>query len=80
MKDKTKMFLKWLKDKEVYEQYKENFINYSKHKSFLRFTSKFRIDDYLMNCFCWDNTSQGEDYWCSLYREWVSFLKEKEII
>ena len=32
MKDKTKIFLKWLKNKEVYEQYKENFINYSNHK------------------------------------------------
>ena len=57
MKDKTKIFLKWLKNKEVYEQYKENFINYSNHKSFLRFTSKFRIDYYLITCFCWDNTS-----------------------
>lgn len=80
MKDKAKIFLKWLKDKEVYEQYKENFINYSNHKSFPRFTSKFRIDDYLMTCFCWEKTLQGEDYWRDLYREWISFLREKKII
>lgn len=80
MKDKVKIFLQWLKDRGVYEQYKENFINYSKYKSFFRFTSKFRIDDYLMNCFCWYYTSEGGNYWRDLYREWISFLREKKII
>lgn len=80
MKDKTKMFLQWLKNKGAYEQYKDNFINYSGHKLFLKFTSKFRIDDYLVNCFYWGNTSEGGNYWGDLYREWIIFLREKKII
>lgn len=79
MENRAKMFLQWLKNKGVYEQYKENFINYSKHKSFLRFMSEFRIDDYLMTCFCWEKTLQGEDYWSHVYREWVDFCRKREI-
>lgn len=79
MKDKAKIFLQWLKNKGVYEQYKENFINYHLHCSFSTFISEYSSCFYLSNAFFWSDTSQGIEYWKELNWEWVDYVEKEEL-
>lgn len=39
---------------------------------------KFRPEDSLFNCFYWDNTPQGDNYWKKLFFEdWDNSRKQK---
>lgn len=79
MKDSAKIFLQWLKDKGVYSQYKENFINYDLHHSFSVFISEYNPYSYLSSAFFWADTSQGWNYWEELNWEWLDYAEKEEL-
>ena len=84
-----KLFIKFLKDKNAYEQYMHNFkIHRIKNKELInsnRFTPKeFFINtfygDFFAYAFFWNDTPQGFDYWGRLDNEWWHVIMRKEII
>ena len=76
MRNSAKIFLLWLKNKDVYRQYKENFINYDLHHSFSVFISEYSPSSYLSSAFFWSDTSQG---WEKLNWEWVDYVEKEEL-
>lgn len=74
MKDSAKIFLLWLKNKDVYDRYKENFINdsyYPKFRELIHFEPRKK---YISYAFFWKNTPQGYKYWHDIHYKWIEYL------
>lgn len=78
MKDSAKIFLLWLKNKDVYDRYKENFTHY-RCSSFSVFISEYIPSSYLSSAFFWADTSQGWNYWEELNWEWIDFVEKEKL-
>lgn len=80
MKDKTKMFLKWLKDKEVYEQYKENYCDiekrFPKYHDNMSFNQFFYDDigESISWAFRWQDTPEGWLYWNEIDKKYRKLI------
>ena len=87
-KEHIKRFKRFLKEENVYPQYRRNLLN-SKHK-YVIFNLKYKHDVYSFFCessieglinhaFCWAETKEGHDFWNKLNIKWHYYIEQNEI-
>lgn len=76
-------FLNWLKKRNIYDSYMQNFNGIQVLSSNIFFT----IDEFffyyqtnplkfLLRAFIWSDTPEGEKYWGRIYNDWADSYKE----
>ena len=81
-KKKFKTFVRFLKDKNVYNAFFKNITRNKEdtENSFawvyggdlIRFFSECSYRDWTTSCFIWCKQPEGEIFWCNLHTEWSS--------
>ena len=67
-----RIFFNWLKERNVYEQYKYyRHLNNTHKRSIFYRSSMLSPTVYIIDAFAWDSTTQGFDFWDSLHGQWV---------
>ena len=75
------LFIKFLKDNNVYEQYMFN-VNKRKEKYFTpkNFFLNTLYVDFVSNAFTWKETLQGYGYWDKIENNWLYNLRKKGLL
>ena len=85
VKLRKKQFIRFLKEKNCYEEFCKNFYNFQYKTEyiikkinidelifrFLTFKSNSEIDD----AFCWESTIQGDEYWRCINDNWLTLTR-----
>lgn len=75
MRQRTKLFIDFLKENKCYSQYKDNFFRFGHYDSFGDFIHYQRSINWI-DAFYWGNTSEGWDYWNSIDNDWRDLVYE----
>ena len=70
-----RIFFNWLKELNVYEQYKHyRHLNNTHKRSIFYRSSMLSPTAYIVDAFAWDGTIQGFDFWDSLNNQWMKYF------
>ena len=62
------VFIRFLKEKKIYGNFIENYVNY---KVPLTIERRFRSPyNFVSSAFVWDGSNEGGGFWCDLSNEW----------
>lgn len=87
-KEYIKRFKRFLKEENVYPQYRSNLLNNKNKYSFFnsrckhnvyRFFCECSIWDLLNYAFCWVETKEGHYFWKKLNIKWNYYIEQNEI-
>lgn len=82
MKDSVKKFLRWLKNNNLYEKYKEETFSFRGKDNVMCKTrdlfnqAKPRL--YILGAFDWAHTEDGLDFWSEKNYMWVMYMEETQ--
>lgn len=79
-----KHFIKFLKEEDVYEAYRYNFITYGNnslkdvifHNKDLLNTSSIYYENLIMSAFTWAFTKEGVDFWSEIHKKWRKIVRK----
>lgn len=82
---KLKMFLRWLKEKNIYFKYKRAFIcqwsvkTHEKPLDYLRKILNRHFISVIKYTIFWKKTTEGHHFWAEISNEWRNFVKENNL-
>ena len=77
---KKMLFINFLKEKKIYEQYMFYFKNYSFYwRSFDDFLCKVPDINYISSAFLWKFAKEGSVIWSNISKEWMLYLETNKI-
>ena len=77
---KKMLFINFLKEKKIYEQYMFYFKNYSFYwRSFDDFLCKVPDVSYIGSAFLWGITIEGSVFWSDISQEWMLYLETHKV-
>lgn len=74
MRQRTKLFVDFLKENKCYSQYKDNFFRFGHYDSFADFIHYQRSINWI-DAFHWEETSEGFNYWYFKYCDWLRIVE-----
>lgn len=67
-------FIRFIKENNVYDKYKNNVIN---DKCLISELKKFRMESYISGAFDWLSSKEGIDFWVNMNDKWLNFSSKK---
>ena len=78
MRQRTKLFIDFLKENNCYAKFKDNFYRENPEKDFAEFMCS-NIYNILIIAFSWSETPEGREYWRNMNYKWVDFLSSNQL-
>ena len=82
MKDSVKKFLRWLKNNNLYEKYKEETFSFRGKDNAMRKTrdlfNQAQPRLYILGAFDFGHTEDGLDFWSEKNYMWITYLVETQ--
>ena len=76
------LFIKFLKDNNIYEQFMFNFNKREEHRNNAipknQFFSKTKRKQYINYAFTWSHTKEGWTYWNKFHEKWTNYITTHE--
>lgn len=74
MRQRTKLFISFLKENNCYSQFKDNFYRIGRYDSFADFIHNNRCILWV-DAFHWDESPEGFNYWYFKYCDWIRIVE-----
>lgn len=82
MKDSVKKFLRWLKNNNLYEKYKEETFSFRGKDNVMHKThdlfNQAQPCLYILGAFDWGHTEDGLDFWSEKNAMWRLYMEETQ--
>lgn len=75
MKDKVRKFIRFLKEHDVYNSYKNYAFSCVDNANICNRLNEISPGSYILASFCWCETVEGHDFWHDLHKEWLNYYR-----
>ena len=68
------IFIKWMKEKHIWNEYKENYKKVNFNTEINNFIGLLTVDAYILSAFNWKTSEEGWDFWNDIDTKWQEYL------